>query len=97
MKANLLFERKFPTGTTRPLKIDLVSFGDATVEETVNYFKKLIAEYEGALVLARSERLDQAEQRIIELSKEAIGLREQITEKNTIIRYIENKLEFKDY
>jgi len=89
--------RKFPTGSPRPLKVDLVSFGDATVEETVDYFKKLIVEYEGALVLARSERLDQAEQRIVELSKEAIGMRETITEKNTIIRYIENKLEFKDY
>ncbi len=93
----LIYKREFPL-FGKPLKIDTVSFEDATVEETVEYFKERIIEYKASLVTARSEKLDEAEQKIIQLSKDAIGLRETITEKETIIRYIEGRLEVdRDY
>ncbi len=97
MNDKLLYKREFPVGSTRPCSVDTVSFNDATVEEVVTYFKERIEEFKSALAFARSEKLDEAEQKIVQLQKDAVNLNETICEKQTIINYIEQKLEYRDY
>ena len=89
MKENLIYIREFPAGTGKPLKIDTVSFEDATVEETVLYFKERIKEFEGALCAANLRALDEG--KLIAEQRKTIELREKLRHRDTIIRYLEGR------
>ncbi len=89
MKENLTYIRKFPVGTNKPCKIDTISFKDATVEETVLYFKERIIEFEGALCAANIRALDEG--KLAAEQRKVMNLREMIKERNTIIRYLEER------
>ncbi len=87
---DLTYIREFPVGTSKPCKIDTISFEDATVEETVLYFKERIKEFKGALAAANIRVLDEG--KLAAAERKNISLREELRDRNTIIEYLEGKL-----
>ncbi len=80
--------QNFPVGT-KPCKIDTISFEDATVEETVEFFQKEIIKYKSALTAAELRQLDEG--KLIAEQRKVISLREELLAANTIITYLEGK------
>lgn len=80
--------RNFPVGT-KPLRVDTISFEEATVEETVEFFQKEIIKYKGALTAANLRQLDEG--KLITEQRKVISLREELLAANTIINYLERK------
>ncbi len=80
--------RNFPVGT-KPFRIDTISFEDATVEETVEFFQKEIIKYKSALTAAELRQLDEG--KLATEQRKVISLREELLAANTIITYLEGK------
>ena len=80
--------QNFPVGT-KPLKVDTISFEEATIEETVEFFQKEIIKYKGALATADLKQLDEG--KLIAEQRKVISLREELLAANTIINYLERK------
>ena len=92
MKEQLLFKREYKQVTSsKPYRVDTVSFDDATKKEMLDYFVELVGKYDDKIDTLKKQIKENEETRNKCTEDKITSLKREVLDKEAIIRYIEQR------